>query len=228
MSSYAMRLSPDRESLRAVRDSGAITSRLREEAERFESVLADLSRALARVAGPEVDREIEKWLGRICNALDLDRSGIFERSAPGRPVSLTHRWVKEPFPADPAVLVANDISKSALAKIMAGEALTFSRPSDLPLEMEDLKRWVETHGPKAGAFFPLVAGDQVLGIAAFGKFRERQWSRELLQRLGLAVSIFASAIERKRAEQSLQRVEAELMAASRRTLVGELAASIAR
>src|SRR6267154_2650251 len=81
------------------RDPRAI--RERREAARFESIVGELSAAMARVPGDEVDREIELWLGKICRALDLDRSAVYERDTPDQPVRATHTWVRPNFPAFP-------------------------------------------------------------------------------------------------------------------------------
>jgi len=64
--------------------------RERREVQRFESLVSELSTAMARVPADAVDHEIEIWLGKICEALDLDRSAIYERDAPNDPVRTTH------------------------------------------------------------------------------------------------------------------------------------------
>src|SRR5258707_15385749 len=83
------------------RDRGARAVRQRRETARFESLVGELSAAMARVPAEDVDREIELWLGKICRTLDLDRSAVYERDAPDKPVRATHTWVRPNFPAFP-------------------------------------------------------------------------------------------------------------------------------
>src|ERR1035441_4781024 len=83
------------------RKRGARVGRERREVERFESLVGELSAAMARAPADAVDREIDSWLGKICQALDLDRSAVYERDAPGEPVRTTHTWRRAnspPFP----------------------------------------------------------------------------------------------------------------------------------
>src|SRR5208282_1455268 len=113
--------------------------------------------------------------------------------------------------------------------VMAGKTLTFARPSDIPAEDKDARRFVERYGPKASAAIPMWAGGKIIGAATFGKFRSpREWSPELLARLALALRLFGSAIERKQYELAIREARTELRAASRQSTISELTASIAR
>jgi hypothetical protein len=76
-------------------------NRIRREFERFESLVDELSATMAQAPAEAVDREIETWLGKICIALDLDRSANYERDAPGRGVRTSHTWVRANFPPLP-------------------------------------------------------------------------------------------------------------------------------
>src|SRR5208337_2382004 len=111
--------------------------------------------------------------------------------------------------------------------VMAGNQLTFSRPSNIPAELADARRFVERYGPKASAVIPMWAGGKVIGAASFGKFCSgREWPPELLDHLALAVRLFGSAIERKQSVTAILAARAQLRAASRRNLMSELVASL--
>jgi signal transduction histidine kinase len=199
----------------------------RREVERFEALVGELSAAMARVPADAVDREIETWLGKICHALGLDRSSIFERDAPGEPLRMTHTWHRANFPAFPRNFDPEKFLQLTTEWVMAGNQLVAARPSDLPAELEDLRRFMERYGPKAGAIVPMWAGGQVIGAASFGKFRSgREWPPELVGHLALSVRLFGSAIERKQSEIAIQAVRSELRVASRRNLMSELVASL--
>jgi signal transduction histidine kinase len=205
----------------------ARASRERREAARFESIVGELSAAMARVPADEVDREIELWLGKICKALDLDRSAVYERDSPDQPVRATHTWVRLNFPPFPSDYDPEKLIQRSTALVMSGKTLVFARPSDIPIENQDTRRFVEKYGPKASAAIPMWAGGRVIGAASFGKFRStREWAPELLDQLALAVRLFGSAIERKQSEVAIRAVRTELRVASRRNVMSELVASL--
>jgi signal transduction histidine kinase len=209
------------------RDRAARAGRERREAERFESLVGELSAAMALAPADAVDREIESWLGKICRALDLDRSGIYERDAPDEPVRTTHTWVRAGFPPFPPKYDPEKLFQRSTKLVMAGKTLTFARPSDIPAENQDARRAVELYGPKASAAIPMWAGGKVIGAATFGKFRSpREWSPELLAHLTLAVRLFGCAIERKQSEMAIRAARTELRVASRRNSMSELVASL--
>lgn len=110
---------------------------------------------------------------------------------------------------------------------MAGNQLVFSSPGEIPLDLGDAKRFVDRYGPKASAVLPMWAGGSVIGAATFGRFRSpREWSPRLLEHLGLVVRLFGGAIERKQAEAAARAAREELALAQRRSMMGELGASL--
>jgi signal transduction histidine kinase len=209
------------------RDRTARVGRERQEVARFESLLGELSAAMARAPADEVDGEIELWLGKICQALDLDRSGIYERDTPDEPVRTTHTWHRANFPPFPRHYDPQKFMQATTNFVLSGKQIIFSRTSEIPAELADARRWVERYGPKASAVMPMWAGGRVIGAASFGKFRSaRKWPPELLDPLALAVRLFGSAIERKQSETAIRAVRTELRVASRRNLMSELVASL--
>jgi signal transduction histidine kinase len=209
------------------RDRTARVGRERQEVARFESLVGELSAAMARVPADEVDREIEQWLGKICRALDLDRSAVYERDSPDEAVRATHTWVRPNFPPFPRNYDPEKLVQRSTQLVMSGKMLVFARPSDIPAENQDARRMVAKYGPKASAVIPMWAGGRVIGAASFGKFRSaRKWPSELLDHLALAVRLFGSAIERKQSEIAIRAVRTELRVASRRNAMSELVASL--
>jgi len=200
----------------------------RREIERFESLVSELSAAMTRAPAHAVDREIDTWLAKICKALDLDRSAIYERDAPSEPVRTTHTWLRANFPPFPRNYDPEKLAKTTTDWVMAGNPLIFSRPGDIPDELRDATRFVAQYGPKASAVIPMWAGSRVIGAASFGKFRSaREWPSKLLERLAFAFRLFGGAIERKQSEIALRAAHTELAVASRRNMMSELVASLA-
>jgi signal transduction histidine kinase len=205
----------------------ARVGRERREVERFESLVGELSADMARAPADAVDREIESWLGKICQALDLDRCNIFERDAPSESVRIAHSWHRATIAPFPRNFDPQKFLQVTTEWVMAGNQLVAERPSDVPPELVDLRRFMDRYGPKSGALIPMWAGDRVIGCATFGKFRSiREWPAELVDRLALAVRLFGSAIERKQSVTAIRAVRTELRVASRRNVMSELVASL--
>ena len=201
--------------------------RQRREVKRFESLVGELSAAMARAPADAVDSEIESWLGKICQTLDLDRSALYERDTPEQPVRTTHIWIRAGFPPFPRRYDPGKLFQATTDWVMAGNQFTFARPSDIPAENSDLRPFVEQYGPKASAAIPMWAGGKVIGAVTFGKFRSpREWPADLLAQLNLAVRLFGSAIERKQSEIAIRAARTELRVASRRNSMSELVASL--
>jgi len=201
--------------------------RERREVARFESLVGELSAAMARAPAELVDREIESWLGKISRVLDLDRSAVYERDSADAPLRTTHTWVRPNFPLFPRRYDPEKLLMRSVKLVMAGNTLTFASPGDIPADYPELRRLVERYGPKASAAIPMWAGGKVIGAASFGKFRAaRMWPSELLDHLSLAVRLFGSAIERKQSETAIRAARTELRVASRRNSMSELVASL--
>jgi signal transduction histidine kinase len=195
--------------------------------ERFDFLVDALSAAMARAPAEAVDREIKGWLEKICLALDLDRSAVYQRDATGNELRVSHTWVRRTFPPFPRNFNLQKL-KNPVDWVLAGNELVWSRPDDIPAEWKDLKRFIARYGPQASAIFPMWAGDRVIGGVSFGKFRSpRPWSRGLLNQLALAVRMFGSAIERKQAEAAARLARSELALTQRQSMMGELVGSLA-
>jgi signal transduction histidine kinase len=202
--------------------------RPRREIQRFELLVDELSAVMTRAPAHAVDDEIETWLGKICRALDLDRSAIYERDSPFDPVRVTHTWKRPKIPPFPPSFNPEKYLKATTDWVMAGNQIVFSSPNEIPAELADGKDFVERYGPKASAIIPMWAGSRVIGAASFGKFRAAlKWPIRLLEQITLAVRLFGSAIERKQAEADRRATLAQLRIASRRNMMSEVVASLA-
>ncbi len=217
----------DQRNTQPTRERASRSIHPRREIDRFESLVSELSAAMTRASAHEVDREIEVWLGKISQALGLDRSGIYERDSSSDPVRTTHTWRRPDIPPLPRDFDPGKVLKTTTEYVLAGNQLVFSSPTGVPAELMDARDFVARYGLKASAIIPMWAGDQVIGAAGFDKFRAaREWPSKLLDQLTLAVRLFGSAIERKQSEIALQAARSELRIASRRNMMSQIVASL--
>ena len=85
----------------------------------------------------------------------------------------------------------------------------------------------QREGIHAAFAFPILLGREVLGVIEFFSREIRQPDQELLNMLATISSQIGQFIERKRAEEALREVQAELGRVARLTTMGQLTASIA-
>ncbi len=100
-----------------------------------------------------------------------------------------------PFPQnyDPEKLI-----QRSTELVMSGKTLVFARPSDIPIENQDTRRFVEKYGPKASAAIPMWAGGRVIGAVSFGKFRS---TREMAAGIARSAGTRGAAVwQRDRAQ----------------------------
>ena len=196
--------------------------------EGFEALLDGLLAGIARASAHAIDQEIEHGLNQIVLALDIDRTTLWERTSDDRAFVGRFSWSRPGVTAMPPTITAMEVSPWATAKILAGEIVAYNRIEDVPKEDKKLRAFVEKYGPHSNVTLPLQAGSTIVGALSFGKFRApREWSQELMRRLRVVAQVFAAALERKRVEAQLGILQQQVTTAARRSMMGELAASIA-
>jgi signal transduction histidine kinase len=200
---------------------------------RFESLLAELSATFVALPAREVDLRIDQALQRILEELDLDRASLAEASGPAAPLSIRHAASHEGI-VPLTGLVDADAFPWMRQRLLEGHEVCFSRPEDLPPEAAIDRGSIMALGARSLAAMPLKVGGQVIGALAFAKVRgEREWPAELIQRLHLVASIFASALARQRADEAARESDGrfglmreELAHALRVATLGELASAL--
>jgi transcriptional regulator with GAF, ATPase, and Fis domain len=176
----------------------------------FEALLSDLSAAFINVPIGEVDRKIELGLQMIVDFLEFDRSTVWQYSPDDGRLRFTHSYslpdIKPPPPVvDDAVPVWTSMWRR-------GEIFKVSNVDDLPDNLWREKKYCrELGGIKSFLFIPLTVGGTLLGLVSFASYRvNRSWPDELIQRLRLLSDVFGNALERKRADQKIQKALAEI------------------
>src|SRR5664279_2109659 len=169
---------------------------------RFEMLMTELSARFVSVTSESFDNEIANGQRQICQALDLERSTLFQVED-GERYSVTHSWQLpslEPFPA----FLAKDLPWIS-SVIFSGGEVCYAHIDDMPEEAVREKEVARRFGPRSSVTFPLKVGGRVIGAISFGTVhRERQWPDAVVNRLRLFVEIIGNSIARLRAERATQ------------------------
>lgn len=110
--------------------TGALSGTARQQVERFELLVDELSAEMARATVGEIDTEIEKWLQRIVLALEVDRGAVWERGAIDGVLVGTHSWVRPGLPKFPRNTSSTRVSSWAAAQLLAGKLIVYSNPDN--------------------------------------------------------------------------------------------------
>jgi len=187
---------------------------------RFETIIADLSARFVNLESDLIDGAIQDAQRRIVEALDLDRSSLFQFSDDAATLVFTHYWSRPGF--EPLAITGYPVELFpwVTGQILQGKMVCFSNLDDLPPDVADRANIART-GTKSNVTLPLQVSGRVVGALAFGSIRrERQWPPELVNRLTVVSQVFANALARKITETELRRALAE-NARLRERLAGE-------
>ena len=171
---------------------------------RFETLLSDVTRSVARSDIGTLDAEIDKGLGRLASALEVDRADLAELMEGSGDFKLTYVYV-----ARPTVERLRPTFEAARfpwlsQRLREGHFVRFSRLEELPPEAAADRKTLERLGTQAAVLIPVTTGGAPLGILALAMLREHTWPNELVRRLELSAEIFGSALMRRRFERLLE------------------------
>ncbi|MEY2538505.1 MAG: hypothetical protein QOG67_2245 [Verrucomicrobiota bacterium] len=188
---------------------------------RFETLLTELSAAFANLPTTAVDREIDKWLQNLVEFLDLDRAIFDQVEEDGMTLLQSHSYTARGIDTVP-LDVANDQTPWITEQLIRGNTVKWSRiPDDIPEQAWKEKEFTGRIGAKSVLSIPVCIGGAVICAVSFTSMRiYRDWPDETVARLRLVGEIFANAIARKRAEETLFRRKAELNEAQRLASIG--------
>jgi len=188
----------------------------------FETFLEEFAAAFARVPSTDVDDEIDRWLRRIVEFFEADRSSIIEVVGSEGFVS-THSYARPGFDSAARIRMA---SVPWLVELwQRGEGFHFSDISEVPAETHGL---IHQLGLRSHVSVPVRITDQLIGAFAIGDIRRsRHWSVSVLRRLRLVANTFGGALARRRASHEYMRQSALLAHAGRVAAMSQLASSFA-
>ena len=172
---------------------------------RFETLLSDVTRSLARSDIETLDAEIDKGLGRLARGprrRPRRAGGVHRRErrfqghahvrgGPGRPAAAAGPG-GGPVPLALPAAAGRDTSSGSRVSPSCHRRRRSTGPA-----------WRRL-GTRAKVLIPLTMGGAPLGVLGLGMLREHAWPGELVKRLELSAEIFGSALMRRRFERLLE------------------------
>ncbi len=181
-----------------------------EERLRFEQLVSELSNTFINLPSEDVEDEIVSALGQVARLLrfDIAALSIFTgRDGQGR---VAYIWRPEGVPEIPSGLTDKDFPWSA-EELFAGRDVCLRSLEMLPLAARTDRATYEKYHVRSSYSVPMVTGGRVIGVLGLNTvWEEHEMPSELLQRQRLLGEIFANALARKAAEESLRESEENL------------------
>ena len=176
----------------------------------FEKLLVEISTMLINLPISKIDQELQKSLQVVVEFLDVDRGSVFEFLPDMLHMKRIHSWTEKNVLSFPDNYEIEELPWS-IEKLKKQELVFVEKVTNLPSEADIDKQALMKYGIKSALMIPMIVGGSVIGSIAMSTIkRELIWPRQLLDRIKVVGNIFASALTRKQAEQSLHKVLREV------------------
>jgi formate hydrogenlyase transcriptional activator len=177
---------------------------------RFEKLIADLSAGFVRLPVADVDVEIERGLETLVTFLGVDRAVLWQRGDMDSRLLATHCYALSGVPAVSGLIMEEQLPLTA-ARMHQGKISHVRDTTEIPSDAGAERRYFKQFGVKSGLAMPMIVGENFLGALTLVSLQaEQTWPVSMVQRLMLVGSIFANALIRQKAEQSLARAFLEI------------------
>jgi PAS domain S-box-containing protein len=178
---------------------------------RFERLISDLSSRFINLPADKVGEEIENAQRRICEALDVDLSDLWEATSETEaPLILTHFYsAQEGLPPPMLGMIGQEYFPWMEGEILAGRATIFPSIEELPDAAARDRDNLRMFGVKSNLTVPLtVGGGSIIGALGFNTTRaERDWPDDTVMQLRLIAHVFGNALARRRSDEALRQSE---------------------
>jgi len=210
-----------------------ITARKRGEHEledklRLQKLLVRLSSGFAALPPSQIDAAVEDAQRHMVEALNLERSTLWQFVDEGGGMVLTHYWQPPDLPPLPKSTVSTSLFPWATRELTSGRSIILGRLESLPPGADVDQKSFRAHGTKSTITIPLVADGSVFGAISFGTLtRERAWKDDEIEDFHLIARIIGNVLALQRAEIRTGHLRAEIAHGARVATLGEIGSALA-
>jgi len=174
---------------------------------RLEQLASELSGTFINLPAEKVEGQIIEALGRVARFLHFDIVALSLFTGPGATGRVAHLWKAQGVPDIPAGLTDRDFPWSA-QQLLAGRDVSMRTLDELPAQAQTDRVTYERYHIRSTHNVPVVLGGNVIGVLGLCSVgQEREISPDELQTQRLLGEIFANALARQKAEESLRESE---------------------
>ncbi|HTT01006.1 MAG TPA: PAS domain S-box protein [Steroidobacteraceae bacterium] len=171
---------------------------------RLESFLLQLSAAFLKAPIDDLDRQIEIWLRRLTQFMQVDRCSFWEQSGSGGSITCQYFHCAAGMGPPESELLRHRYPWLT-RQYRRGVPIVWSRvPEQIPACAAPEREHAMRIGAKSVLSIPLATGSSIWVLALVSTRRYCTWTDGMVQRMTMVGEIFASAMLRQRAEISLR------------------------
>ncbi|MCD6384668.1 diguanylate cyclase [Candidatus Sumerlaeota bacterium] len=176
---------------------------------RFENLVMAISTNFINLTANQIDRGINKALESIGKFAGVDSSYVFLFSRDGKEMNNTHGWCARGIDSHWRKLqgIPADAFPWFISRLKRFETIHIQSENDLPSEATNERKHYISAGVKSLIAVPMVYAGKLMGFLGFvSMYKEKKWSDDIIRLLRIVGEIVISALERKRAEETIRRL----------------------
>ena len=188
---------------------------------RFERLIAMFSARFVNIPPEKIDHEIETGLDEVVDTMKLDHWVFFELSTDGGGLRVTHKMQRLRADAAPLPLSQQELPWLSEQISQGNPVVLPNLAENLPAEAHTEKEFFQDFGINSALAFPFSqTPGATRAILYTSASQQRKWSDEIIHDLHSIGQIFASALARKEADESLRESEATISLAAQSANLG--------
>ena len=179
----------------------------------IESLISQISSAFVNIGENQVDDQITLALQKLGEFSKIDRTYLFEFSADGKTMDNTHEWTGPGIESyiNDFRNVPTSTLPYILEKIKDMQAVHIPKVADLPDEAAQDREELLRERIKSILCVPIIISGATYGFIGLDSVNhEKTWADQDINMLRVVGEIFIGTLQRKKAEDSLQKSEADL------------------
>ncbi|GMV93541.1 MAG: hypothetical protein AMXMBFR82_33190 [Candidatus Hydrogenedentota bacterium] len=176
----------------------------------FETLLTELSSRLVHTSSIDLSEVIAEAVTMIGIFTNVDRCYLFQFDEEGSIATFTHEWCAAGIESHLTLFSRVDLAAFPWTHEMylRMKYVYIPRIEDLPDSAKEERAIYQTTGIRSVLAVPLAVNRRLLGILGLATQRaERTWMEEDIRMLEALAQLIANALERKRNDAALSRVE---------------------
>lgn len=180
---------------------------------KLEDIISRLSTDLINAGPDDIDTQIENALGEIGRFAVADRCGLVEIDNRQQTLTLVHQWYRPGVPTEVYFQPTWPFTDFPwlVAELQQRRQITIRNVRDLPAAATGLRAMMTSTGIQSLVYVPLIAAEQVIGIAGFEWIRKPLRStRDLAALAHIVGQLFIDSLQRRRTLQELHRHQRKL------------------